>query len=67
MSEEKLPVLVKLIDELNKWSKEAEVRARENPERPYNYGFADGMSMAMKIAIAAYTKAEREIQTELAQ
>ena len=67
MSEEKLPILVKLIDELNKWSKEAEARAKDNPERPYNHGFADGMSMAMKIAIAAYTKAEREIQTELAQ
>ena len=66
-NEEKLPVMVQLIDDLDKWAKEAEQKARANAERPYNYGFADGMRMALKIAIAAYSKAEREIQEELAQ
>ena len=66
-SEEKLPVLVSLIEELNKWAKDAEGRARSSKERPYDWGYADGMNMAMKIAIAAYSKAEREIQAELAQ
>jgi hypothetical protein len=66
-SEENLPVLVSLIEDLNKWAKEAENRARSSKERPYDWGFADGMNMALKIAIAAYGKAEREIQTQLAQ
>jgi len=51
---------------LNGWQRDAKNRARKD-DRPYQWGFADGLEFASRLLIAEQIRSEKEQTNELAK
>ena len=65
-NEEELFILEKIVAELHKWERETISKARVE-ERPYQWGYSDGIRFAKQVVMTAQLKAEKNSAAQLAQ